>query len=254
MLIADRQTAPNVKHGSFPVLKPALSPVFLKNHSDRSLPNRSEWEAWLVSCVAVCIFPSVFEETVLIAACQTASNAKHGSFPVLEPAVSLQFWRNHADRSLPNRSECEAWLVFYVETCIFPSVFEEIMLIAACQTAPHAKHSMFPVLKPALSKHFWRNHGDRSLPNSSECEACLVSCFETCMFPPLRMRSMARFLFWNLHFPLCVWRNHADRSLPNCSECKALLVSCFETCIVPSVFEETMLIAACQAAPNAKHS
>ena len=223
---------------------------------------------------------------MLIAACQTAPNAKHGWFPVLKPVFSLVFlkkscwsqlakqlrmrsiarflfwnlhfpycfWRNHADRSLPNRSECEAWLVVYVETCIFPSVFEEIMLIAACQTAPHAKHSMFPVLKPALSKHFWRNHGDRSLPNSSECEACLVSCFETCMFPPLRMRSMARFLFWNLHFPLCFWRNHADRSLPNCSECKALLVSCFETCIVPSVFEETMLIAACHAAPNAKHS
>ena len=160
------------------------------------------------------------------------------------------------------------------------------MLIAACQTAPNAKHDSFPVLEPAFSLvclkkscwsqlakplrmqsmarflcwnlhfpyRFWRNHVDRRSPNSSECEACLVSCFETCMFPPLRMRSMARFLFWNLHFPLCFWRNHADRSLPNCSECKALLVSCFETCIVPSVFEETMLIAACHAAPNAKHS
>ena len=152
---------------------------------------------------------------MLIAACQTAPNAKHGSFPVLKPPFSLVFfkkscwsqlakpprmqsmarfllwnlqvpqcfWRNHADRSLPNRSECKAWLVSCFDTCNFSSVFEEFMLIAACQTAPNEKHSSFPVLKPAFSLVFLKK----------SCWSQLVK--------PLRMRSMTRFLFWNQHFP-----------------------------------------------------
>ena len=184
MLIAACQTAPNAKHGWFPVLKPVFSLVFLKkscwsqlatplrmwsiarflfwnlhfpycfwrNHADRSLPNRSECEAWLVSCVEASIFPSVF-------------------------------LRNHADRSLPSRPECKAWLVSCFETCRFPSAFEEIMLIAACQTAPNVKHGSFPVLIPAISVVFLKN-----------------SCWSQ-LAKPLRMRSIARSLFWNLHFP-----------------------------------------------------
>ena len=152
MLNAACKTAPNVKHGSFPVLKPAFSLVFFKKScwSQRAKPPRMQ------------------------------SMARFLFWNLLFP---LCFWRNHSDRSLPNRSECEAWLVSCFETCILASVFEEIMLIAACQTAPNAKHGSFPVLKPACSL------------------VCLKKSCWSQLAKPLRLRSIARFLFWNLHFP-----------------------------------------------------
>ena len=171
MLIAACQAAPNAKHGSFPALKPAGSPVLLK---------KSCWSQ-------------------LAKPLRMRSMAR---FLLWNLHCPYCFWRNHADRSLPDRSECKPWIASWFETCIFPSVFEEIMLIAACQTAPNAKHGWFPVLKPVFSLVFLKK-----------------SCWSQ-LAKPLRMRSIARFLFWNLHFPYCFWRNRADRSLPNRSACK----------------------------------
>ena len=170
MLIEACQTAPNAKHGSFSMLKPAFSLVFLKKScwSQLAKPLRMQniacFLCWNLHC------PSIFEEIMAIAAYQTAPNAKHASFPVLKPACS-------------HRSECEAWLVSCFETCIFRCVFEEIMLIAACQIAPNAKHCSFPALKPALFL------------------ACLKKPCWSQLAKPLRMRSIASFMFWNLRFP-----------------------------------------------------